>query len=207
MSGRWSFRPRRHERLSRDETIVSRHGPLPEMGSGTESSLIVPVLSAEDIVDGLRRRLDPSYATMPAHITLLYPFVPPSSISESLTEKLRELLAHFEPFDFALSEIGWFGDQVMYLAPSPRAPFVELTSRITAGFPDYPPYGGAFDEVVPHLVVGEGARRARMRGAARRLQRYLPIHGFATEVLLMSPSPSGHWEVRRRFPLGRVRRQ
>jgi hypothetical protein len=202
VSKRHSFRPRRHEREAREKTTSSQHGSFPETGSGTGSTLLVAVPGAEDIVGGMRRRLDPSYAAMPAHITLLYPFVPASSISPLLADKLRELLDRFEPFEFALSEVAWFGNQVVYLAPSPRAPFVELTSFICAGFPEYPPYGGAFDEVVPHLLVGEGARPARMRRAARRLEPYLPIRGFAAEVLLMAPGASGHWEVRETFPLG-----
>lgn len=163
---------------------------------------MVPVPSAEEIVGGLRRKLDPSHAAVPAHITILYPFAPESSISPALVDKVSEVLARFEPFDFVLSEIGWFGDQVVYLAPSPGVPFVDLTTSILAAFPEYPPYGGAYDEVVPHLAICEGVAPARMRRAARRLEQRLPISASARQVLLMTPGPGDLWEIRRRFSLG-----
>jgi hypothetical protein len=163
------------------------------------------VPSAENTVETLRRKLDPSSALgMPAHITVLYPFAPLSTISPPVADELGALLGRFEPFDFVLSEVGWFDQRVLYLAPSPRAPFVELTVAISEAFPAYLPYGGAFDEAVPHLTVGEGARPIRMRRAARRLEGHLPIRATAAELCLMAPDPDGHWSVRRTFPLGRA---
>ena len=44
---------------------------------------------------------------------------------------------------------------MVYLAPEPAAPFVALTEAVGAEFPGFPPYGGAFDEVVPHLTISE----------------------------------------------------
>jgi 2'-5' RNA ligase len=175
------------------------------MGSASESTLVVLVPSAEATIGNLRRKLDRSAAwTVPVHVTVLYPFAAPDSISEHLAVRLGELLGGFEPFDFALSEVGWFDQRVMYVAPTPRAPFEELTKGVAAAFPEHPPYGGAYDEVVPHVTVGEGVRPTRMRRAARRLERHLPIRATATEVCLLAPDPAGRWGVQRRFPLGRV---
>jgi 2'-5' RNA ligase len=171
----------------------------------SESALLVPVPAAEASVDSLRRKFDPSSALgMPAHITLLYPFAPLASISSSFTDRLGGLLEDFEPFEFTLSDIAWFDERVMYLAPSPRAPFTALTVGISEAFPDYPPYRGAYSEVVPHLTLGEGAWPTRMRRASRRLERLLPIKTAAREVLLMAPDHGGHWSVHRRFALGRA---
>jgi hypothetical protein len=170
-----------------------------------ESALLVPVPTVEASVKSLRKKFDPSSAYgMPAHITVLYPFAPVASISSSFADRLGGVMEGFEPFEFALSDVEWFDERVMYLAPSPRAPFVELTLGISKAFPDYPPYGGAFDEVVPHLTVGEGAWPTRMRLASRRLERLLPIRATAREVCLMAPDEVGHWSVHQRFPLGRA---
>jgi hypothetical protein len=170
-----------------------------------ESALLVPVPAAETSVESLRRKFDPSSAMgMPAHITVLYPFASLASISDSVTDTLGRLLEEFEPFEFTLSDIGWFDERVMFLAPSPRAPFIELTVRVSEAFPDYPPYRGAHSEVRPHLTLGEGARPTRMRRASRRLERLLPIQTAAREVLLMAPDHGGRWGVHRRFPLGRA---
>ena len=44
----------------------------------------------------------------------------------------------------------------MYLAPDPAAPFSALTDGIFRAFPDYPPFEGKFDTVVPHVTVAHG---------------------------------------------------
>jgi hypothetical protein len=168
--------------------------------------LLVPVPAAEALLHSLRRKLDPSSALgMPAHITVLYPFAPLASLVSSTADRLGELLERFEPFDFVLADIGWFDERVLYLAPSPHTPFVELTAGLADAFPDFPPYGGAFGETIPHLTVGENARPTSLYRASRRLERLLPIKASAQEVCLMAPDTGGHWSVRRRFPLGRVR--
>ncbi|HEY5025196.1 MAG TPA: 2'-5' RNA ligase family protein [Acidimicrobiales bacterium] len=165
--------------------------------------ILVP--SAEATVGKLRRKLDRSAAwAVPLHITVLYPFAAPNSMSEQLLARLGDVLRRCEPFEFALAKVGWFEQRVMYLAPTPREPFAELTNAIAADFPEHPPYGGAYSEAVPHLTVGEGVRPARMRRAARRLERQLPIRATATEVCLMAPDSSGRWDIERRFPLGRT---
>jgi len=187
---------------ARDLGTGPRHGALGEFRS-RESALLIPVTAADGAVRRLRRKLDPSFALgIPSHITILYPFLAPASVSDSHTTRLAKLFGRCEPFDFALSDLGWFDDRVMYLTPSPRALFVYLTGRLAAEFPEHPPYGGEYDGVIPHLTVGEDARPASMRRAARRLQKKLPIRATATEVWLMAPDAAGHWDVLRKFPLG-----
>jgi 2'-5' RNA ligase len=173
------------------------------MASPHESTLVVLVPSVQATVGKLRRKLDTAAAwSVPLHISIMYPFAAPDSISDDDTARLTKLLAAVDSFDFVLSEVGWFDRRVMYLAPTPKAPFVELTNKIVTEFPQYQPYGGAYREIVPHLTVGEGVRPARMRWTARRLQRHLPIRSSATEVSLMAPDAAGRWSVLKRFPLG-----
>ena len=47
-----------------------------------------------------------------------------------------------------------FSETVVYLAPELPDPFEELTARTVEAFPAYPPYGGKFDTVVPHMSLG-----------------------------------------------------
>ena len=165
-----------------------------------ESALVIPVPTAEDQIGGLRRRFEPS--GMFAHVTVLYPFVAAALISSDVVEGLREVLSGFKPFAFELSEIGWFEDSVLFLAPTPRASFEELTALVVERFPDYQPYRGAFDEIIPHLTIGESGRPTRLRRAALQLSRQIPITALASEVYLMVPDRSGHWQLYRSFPLG-----
>ncbi len=173
------------------------------MSAAPESTLVILVPSAEATVGKLRRKLDRSAAwSVPLHITVLYPFAAPGSMSEEFLVHLGAVVSGCAPFDFELAEIGWFDERVMYLAPTPREPFVELTNRIVADFPEHRPYGGAYDDVVPHLTIGEGVRPARLRRAARRVEPRLPIKAAANEVCLMAPDGSGRWSIERRFALG-----
>ena len=43
-----------------------------------------------------------------------------------------------------------------YLAPDPPEPFSRLTEAIVERWPDYPPYEGIHETVIPHLTVAYG---------------------------------------------------
>jgi 2'-5' RNA ligase len=152
------------------------------------------MVSAEGAIDRYRRRLDPSsWFGMPAHVTVLYPFMAPAEISDAVLGELEAVFAACDGFDFTLSEVRWFDDRVVYLAPSPVVAFRALTSAVTAKFPEYPPYEGAFDEVQPHVTVAEDARGVLMRAAGWLVKHRLPITGQVTDVWLMTigdPEPS-----------------
>jgi 2'-5' RNA ligase len=168
-----------------------------------ESAIVVPVPSAEPVVSRWRRRLDPSSrAGMPAHITLLYPFAPLERFDETLLPTLRELFASVPRFDFVLGPVGWFDGRVLFLRPQPADPFVQLTRVLQHQFPEYPPYGGAFEEVLPHLTVAEDAARWRMRRAASQLETLVPIPATASAVSLMTlADPRRGWEAHTVFTL------
>jgi hypothetical protein len=109
------------------------------------SGLIVTVPQAEPAVSAWRSQLDPMAALgVPAHLTVLFPFVPPAGIDEATRTTLRELLSSVTTFDFSLVATRWFADTVLWLAPDPDAPFRVLTQAVADAFPAYPPYGGQF---------------------------------------------------------------
>ncbi|HEX5586670.1 MAG TPA: 2'-5' RNA ligase family protein [Acidimicrobiia bacterium] len=164
----------------------------------------MPVPAATAVVAPWRERLDPSAVHgVPAHVTVLYPFMPPDEISDGVVRTLRALFAGAAPFDFALARVAWFGDTVVYLAPEPAAPFVALTNLVQARFPAYRPYEGAFDDVTPHLTVGDRGGVDALRRAGVAVEPALPIAARASDVWLMAGSATvGAWRVRARFPLG-----
>lgn len=177
------------------------------MDAPGESALLVPVPAAEPLVGEMRIAYDPAAALgVPAHITLLYPFVQPSAITEDTVATLRAVFVRHEPFGFSLREARWFGREVLYLAPEPTAPFLSLTEELTARFPGHPPYGGAFDEVMPHLTVADpgrlGLAATGLGGLVEVLDRALPIEAVADEVHLMVEGADARWSVRERLPLG-----
>lgn len=103
--------------------------------SPTESALIVAVPEAEPAVAALRAAYDPSASWgVPAHITVLYPFLPPDRIDAAVLAAVRATVAGVPAFDLVLARTRRFGDQVLWLAPEPDAPLRALT-ELKAGLP------------------------------------------------------------------------
>jgi hypothetical protein len=60
----------------------------------SESAVLVPVPEAERVVSPHRSRLDRAAALgVPAHVTVLYPFMPPAAITPSVVEALAAAVA------------------------------------------------------------------------------------------------------------------
>src|SRR2546421_9595939 len=116
------------------------------------TGLIVEVPEAEVAVAEHRALLDPhARIGVPAHITVLYPFVP-APPDAGVLDRVRELVGAMPAFEYRLTHTAWFGAEVLWLAPEDDRPFRALTSSICAAFPEFLPYQGKF-EPVPHLTI------------------------------------------------------
>jgi len=169
----------------------------------TESALIVAVPEAEPAVAALRAAYDPAASWgVPAHVTVLYPFLPPDRIDAGVHTALRETVAAVPAFDLVFERTRRFGDQVLWLAPEPDAPLRALTAAVWARFPQTPPYGGQFADVIPHLTVTDGQPPEVMDAAADRVRPWLPIAARVRAVRLMvgCPEPDA-WQTVAEFPL------
>jgi hypothetical protein len=186
-------------------------GPIEGVAPDWESALLLPVPAAEPAVSEHRARLDEAaWDGVPAHITVLYPFLPPAGIDAALLESLGSLFAAFAPFEFTLDKVRWFGDELVWLGPRDPAPFTALTDLAFTAFPSCPPYGGRHTEVIPHLTIGHRGGPEALRAAAEAVRPCLPIEAAAAEVILMAGprpgapgSPPGRWRTVAAFPLGR----
>jgi 2'-5' RNA ligase len=156
-----------------------------------------------------RARLDASARDgVPAHLTVLYPFLPPALIDDAALTSLAALFAAFPAFAFTLDRVGWFGGNVVWLGPRDDEPFRALTALAFEAFPSCAPYGGQHDEVVPHLTIGHQGGASALRAAAEVVRPSLPIEATATQVTLMTgPRPGtagtlpGQWRPAAAFPL------
>jgi 2'-5' RNA ligase len=161
------------------------------------TALIVAVPEAEPVVGEWRERYDNALPGVPAHVTLLFPFVPQEQVDDALLAQLRGLFAAQPAFSFSLSRVERFPD-VTWLAPEPAEPFRRLTELIRSRYPDYPPYEGIHDEVIPHLTVADAARHDEIDTA---LRPQLPVEAMAREVTLQVEDESGQWRIGEQFPL------
>ena len=179
---------------------------VPEPPGLWESTILVPVPEAEPVVGQLRARLDRAASRgIPAHVTVLYPFVPPGQITSAVIDKAAAAVASVPGFDCRFAAAGWFGDQVVWLAPEPAGPFRALTAAVHAAFPQCPPFGGAFAEVIPHLTVGDrpDGGPGVLRAAEAEVLAALPIRTHVSRAWLMTGTQApGSWQLRATFPLG-----
>jgi len=172
----------------------------------TESALIVPIPEAEFLVSGFRDRFDPSaLAGVPAHVTLLYPFKPPSEFHTEVIERLAKLFSSFQCFATSFARAKRFPG-VLYLAPEPDESFRCMTEEIVRQFPETPPYAGKFSDVIPHLTVADINDSDRLDGIAAEFEETakgrLPIPATIADVCLID-NQSGRWTTRQRFNLAK----
>jgi 2'-5' RNA ligase len=159
----------------------------------------MPVPTAESaLATALGGKAPDKSDDLPAHITVLYPFVPAHAINSALEAAVVDVLAGVAPFRFRLAGVSSFPG-VLYLEPRPAEPFRELTEAFCARWPEFPPYGGEFDEIVPHLTVSTGDVPS---GLIARLEPLLPIEANAREVWLLTQGVDRRWRTRKRFHLG-----
>jgi 2'-5' RNA ligase len=141
---------------------------------------------------------------LPLHVTLLFPFAPAAELDTALP-LLAAVIAHHERFAFRLGELRTFR-RTVWIAPEPAAPFVALTEAIQAAFPRYPPFGGQFEEVVPHLTLADGVAERELGPTVARLRTLvepiLPVKVTAEEATVLAEQLSGRWSAVARLPPG-----
>jgi 2'-5' RNA ligase len=142
---------------------------------------------------------------VPAHLTLLYPFVAWDSLDASVARRVAEIAAAHEPFAYTLTGAARWHDTV-YVAVEPVEPFVVLQADLAGTFPDYPIYGAPADfAFVPHVTVAEG--RAVNDAETIRTPAWSDLPARRTaDALEVIATDGGPWQVVWRIPLGRAGR-
>jgi 2'-5' RNA ligase len=169
-----------------------------------ETALICRVPEVERYIAHYRQRFDPSARrNVPAHVTVLYPFMAPDEIDDEVLESLARIARAVPCFEYRLAETRRFPVS-LYLAPQPDASFAALTEAVQRAYPEFPPFAGKFDTVVPHVTVAhaddpqlceiEVELRIAMASGG-------PVKARCHEMVLIENS-SGRWEELRRFALG-----
>ncbi len=165
-----------------------------------QSAVLIPVPEADSVVGRWRYELDPvAAAGVPAHVTLVVPWLPPDEINDDDLAELEAELADVPAFDFTLARVDWFGRRVLWVAPEPAEPFLKLTHRLAERF-STPPWEDEFDEVIPHLTVAHATDGVELVPVAADVATRLPVRCRAEEVWVMIGGGS-RWELRHRIRL------
>ncbi|MFZ3473336.1 2'-5' RNA ligase family protein [Streptomyces sp. 4.24] len=164
------------------------------------TALIVRIPEADPVVGAWRDRLDPAARTgVPAHVSVLYPFLEESRIDDSTLADLAAVLCPHPAFDLRFERTGRFPG-LLYLAPEPDAPLRRLTLAVTGRWPEAPPYGGRHADPAPHLTVAQRAPAAAEDAAEADLAGRLPFTARVRSVELVAYDGTA-WHERARFPL------
>jgi 2'-5' RNA ligase len=138
---------------------------------------------------------------MPPHVTLIFPFADSAEVDGRL-ERLQAVFGAFSPFEAGLLGTERFPG-LLYLRPEPAKPFTAITEALIEAFPEFPPYGGAFEEIVPHVTVAQGDDEI-LAAAERELATQLPVAIRVERAWLVEDTPGG-WRRHTSFPLERRR--
>jgi hypothetical protein len=126
------------------------------------SGLVVLVPEADPVVGPHRLRLDASAPLgVPAHVTVLFPFVPPDALDDGTVQRVRAVVAAVPALGYTFDRTDWFDDAVLWPAPADARAVPGAHRAGGHRVPGAPAVRGAFDDVVPHLTVGRWSARAR----------------------------------------------
>jgi len=125
-----------------------------------------------------------------AHITVLAPFGRDQDPTPGELAEVEEFFADQTAFGYELTQVCTFPDGTRYLSPEPASALSRLTHGLHHLFPEYPPYEGRFDLVVPHLTIPDDALVGR-----------LPIRAHAREASVVHVEDGVLTEIAT-FPLG-----
>jgi 2'-5' RNA ligase len=158
---------------------------------------------------GLRAQRDWAASVgVPAHVTVLFPFVPAVRLVPAVRRELAAIGRTVEPFEVRFEQVGRFPG-VVYLAPEPAATFSALTAAVHARFPDFPPYEGVFEVVLPHLTITEPNEdepdEAALDAIAGAAARELPFGARVSRLEVLVEGDDGRWRGRWRISLGQGR--
>lgn len=159
-----------------------------------ETAIVLLIPEVGPNIESIRMAHDPSAALdVPAHMTLLYPWVAAPAQAADL-ERLSAVVATFAPYQLAFRSLGAF-ERTLYLAPDDRGETAQLARAIFEAFPDHPPYGGAVREFIPHLTVADNIADldALRRECEPTLVGALPIETTVRAVTVLASDADGQW--------------
>jgi 2'-5' RNA ligase len=167
----------------------------------SRTAVLVHVPEAEPVVGDWRlQHTRDAPLGIPAHVTLLFPWVPVDELGGEAETRLARILGETEPFDVTFARTARF-PEVLYLEPGPAERFAALTAAIAAEWPEHPPYEGAHENVIPHLTVAEGDDESLFERIRAEVEPQLPLETRITEARIYGENAAGRWHERSRLPL------
>ncbi|WP_237773632.1 2'-5' RNA ligase family protein, partial [Streptomyces luteocolor] len=176
-------------------TPAAEGGGWPDVAGDTALTIHIPEANPLMQVD------------VPAHVTVLYPFLNTSRFSPATHTDLADLFAAHAPFTLSFTGFRRYPG-VLYLPPDPDAPVRALTKCLTERWPEAVPYRGIFTPPLdPHLTLanheGPDTYEAAYDALESRLAPHLPLVSRVDTVrLIVTDGPGTGWRTLRTYRLG-----
>lgn len=172
--------------------------------TGGRTAIVVPFRLPESLETLRVRHVDNAHLGVPAHVTLLFPFVPARRLDAAVVEQAAATVGRRPGFDVEFREARTFAagpteGGAVWLAPEPPGPFVELINALAIAFPEYPPYEGLHETVIPHLTLANVDVDVDALVAAASVE--LPFRRRVNAAALLVEDAAGLWRIQRDLPL------
>ena len=176
--------------------------PLTGPARQRDQSAVIVRVALPPALDRLRRRsVEDAIDGVPAHVTLLYPFVAPDRLDRGVRATVAMIARHHAAFEYELDGPARWPDTI-YASVEPVEPFLAIHHELARAFPDYPIYGRpAPFELIPHVTVAEGELvddPSRMTDPAWST---LPVRRRAVALEVIASDDTGRWRLVWRLPL------
>ncbi|MGH3366947.1 MAG: 2'-5' RNA ligase family protein [Nocardioidaceae bacterium] len=161
---------------------------------------MIPVPAADGLLASVGARYPGTVREgVPAHVSLLYPFVAAAQLNESVTSALGELFADQAPIPVQFADC-YRRSGFVALRPDPIDGLTKLINQTRRRWPDVVPYEGLYGDVEPHVTVTLRASEETAVTIEREVTTELPISAELREAWLVAFE--GRWSLRGRFEFG-----
>ncbi|CAM3638332.1 2'-5' RNA ligase family protein [Parendozoicomonas haliclonae] len=171
-------------------------------GDCTAISILLP--EVDQVYGSLRQRYDSTWQQgSVAHISLLYPFIEPTRLSESDISTLQKLANRWHSFDLDIQGLCGF-PEALYLAIEPHNTLMKMHRDLGQAFPDIFHYRIPWEgEPVFHISI---ACSASVPVLDQAVQDYLDMEidqpqRFTVGDVALCQKISGRWQTAECFPL------
>ena len=135
-----------------------------------------------------------------AHITALGPFAPAPTRAD--LDTVASIAAATPRVGARLERLDQFPSGIIHLVPDPDDVLRDLTARLVAAFPGWPPYGGEFGtDVQPHLTVDAASDDVDLASTAALLADVVPVD-VVLDRLQLAWWETGRCHVLAEWPIG-----
>lgn len=185
--------------------------PSPSRETPTLTALFLVLPEIEEFARPYRQLHTPDGAAgLPAHITLLCPFVPGAEENAEVRQKLATVAALLHPFSLDLSRLDIFPEpRVLFLDPIPREPILAMIRVIMDAFPGVKPYDGVIpiEELRPHATLAVCPDNAQMNSLKADIRAKLPTFApllALVDAVYLAARIDGEWRILSRYAFAAV---